>query len=255
MKIRTLIVDDEPAARRGVRRLLASEPDIEVIGECGDGIEAVAMIQTMHPDLVFLDIQMPGRNGLEVVRDVGIDRMPAVIFLTAFNQYAVDAFDVHALDYLVKPVEPERFGAALQRARGLAKENNGISREALRMVLAELGYSRMESWAKRLPVRGVGRIVLIDVDRISVLEAAGNGVVVKTDKGSKQHTMRDSLTAVESRLDPDRFARISRSAIVNVQRIVELQTLFDGDFAVVLDDGSTVLGSRRYREKLSAYFG
>ncbi len=255
MKIRTLIVDDEAPARRGVRRLLAAEADVEIVGECGDGSEAVAMIQSLRPDLVFLDIQMPGRNGLEVVRDVGTGQMPAVVFLTAFNQYAVDAFDVHALDYLVKPVEPERFRAALQRARRRTSENDVISRDALRVVLEELGYSKQQSWAKKLPVRGMGKIALIDVDRIAVLEAAGNSVVVRTDKGSKPHTMRDSLTALETRLDPGKFARISRSAIVNLQRIVELQTLFDGDFAVVLDDGSTVLGSRRYREKLSGYFG
>jgi two-component system LytT family response regulator len=255
MTLRTLIVDDEPAARRGVRRLLSAEADVEVVGECGDGIDAVDKIRALTPDLVFLDIQMPGRNGLEVVREIGIDHMPVVIFLTAYDQYAVDAFEVHALDYLVKPVEPERFAAAVQRARGAIRRDDGVSREALRSVLVELGYAKAPAWATRLAVRGVGKIALVDVDRISVLEAAGNTVMVKTDKAAKPHTLRDSLTAVEARLDPARFVRISRSAIVNLQRIVEIQTLFDGDFAVVLDDGTTVLGSRRYREKLGAYLG
>lgn len=255
MTLRILIVDDEPAARRGVRRLLAAEPDTEVAGECGNGIEAVDAIASLRPDLVFLDIQMPGRSGLDVVREVGVERMPAVVFLTAFNQYAVDAFEVHALDYLVKPVEPARFADALQRARGRVREDARLAREALRAVIEELGLAKAGPWATRLPVRGPGRITLVDVERISVLEASGNNVVVKTGAEARPHVMRESLTALEARLDPKQFARVSRAAIVNLRRVVELQPLYDGDFVLVLDEGTTVFGTRRYRDRLGGLLG
>lgn len=257
MTIRTLIVDDEPAARRGLLRLVAAEPDLEVVGECADGEQAIEAIREKQPDLVFLDIRMPGMTGLEVVRRIGFSAMPAVVFVTAFDQFAVTAFEVHAVDYLLKPVDPERFRDSVQRVRARqTKDVQAIDHDGLRAVLAELCVvAPAQQWANRLPVRGVGRITLVDVDQITSIQAAGNSVTVRTGRDGKSHTFRESLTALEGRLDPANFARVSRSAIVNLQRISELQALFDGDFVVILDDGSQVTGSRRYRAKLGAYFG
>jgi two-component system LytT family response regulator len=257
MTIRTLVIDDEAAARRGLLRLIAGEPDLEVIGECGDGDSAVRAIHEQQPDLVFLVIQMPGANGLEVVRSLGVERMPAVVFVTAFDEFAVAAFEVHAVDYLVKPVDPERFRDSVQRVRERRLRNHPrLEQEGLRAVLAALGVvSPAQAWASRLPIRGAGRITLVEVDQITSIQAAGNAVTVRTGREAKSHTFRESLTALEARLDPAKFARVSRSAIVNLQRITELQPLFDGDFVVLLDDGSHVTGSRRYRDKLGTYFG
>jgi two-component system LytT family response regulator len=252
MPIRALIVDDEALARRGIRQHLAAEPDVEVVGECGDGVAAIAAIAALQPDLVFLDISMPEADGFDVVAAVGADNMPATIFVTAYDQYAVRAFEIHALDYLLKPVEPERISAALARARArlAAKTDDLAARVAA--VLGELGSGPARRHVRRLPIKKAGRVILLDVDDVMRFEATGNYIEVHTRE--RMHLLRETLTGLEMRLDPDGFLRVSRSCIVNARYIRELQPQFSGDFVIVLADDSEVQGSRRYRDVVEALF-
>jgi two-component system LytT family response regulator len=253
VRIRTLIVDDEALARRGIRQYLDAEADIEVVGECGDGLSAIDAIAALQPDLVFLDISMPEADGFDVVAAVGADNMPVTIFVTAFDQYAVRAFDIHALDYLLKPVEPERMRTALSRARArLAATPTGLAARVA-AVLSELGGGPARRHVRRLPIKKNGRVLLVDVDDVTHFEAAGNYIEVHTHE--RMHLLRETLTALEARLDPDGFVRVSRSCIVNVGHIRELQPQFSGDFVLVLADDSEVQGSRRYRSGIEALFG
>jgi two-component system, LytTR family, response regulator len=249
MSIRVLIVDDEPIARRGVRQRLRGEADIEVIGECGDGTSAIAAIGSLRPDLVILDIQMPELGGFEVLDAIGLSQMPAVIFVTAFDQFAVRAFDVHALDYVLKPIDGKRLGLALQRARQQLAQGDGQVAGRIAAALAELGVSGPRRWSKRLAIRSPNRIVLVDTSDISRIAAAGNYVEIHA--GAKTHLQRESLESLQERLDPERFVRISRSSVVNIEWVREVQPMFNGDFVVILRDGTQVSGSRRYREMLS----
>jgi two-component system LytT family response regulator len=247
MNIRTLVVDDEPIARRGIRQRLAGECDIEVIGECADGAAALAAIPELRPDLVFLDLQMPKLGGFEVIESIGLTHMPAVIFVTAFDQFALRAFDVHALDYILKPIDGERFMLALQRARQRLLNSTPQLAQQLVVALMELDRTKLHR-SNRLAIRTAGRIVLIGVETIDRCEGAGNYVEVHV--GPKAHLLRETMTSLEQRLDPSCFARISRSAIVNLQRVSELHPLLNGDFEVVMVDGARVAGSRRFREAL-----
>jgi two-component system LytT family response regulator len=247
--LRALVVDDEPAARRGLRRKLAAETDLEVVGECGDGASAIAAIGELAPDLVFLDVQMPEVGGFDVVDAVGLERMPAVVFVTAYDRYAVRAFDVHAIDYVLKPVDGERLRLAVRRVREhlrAAAEDATASR--LRALLADVGRPAPPRWAKRLAIKSPGRVTLVDVADVARFEAAGNYVEVHA--GAKVQLLRETMASLESRLDPERFVRVSRSAIVSVERVRELQPLFNGDFVVILKEGTQVAGSRRYRAAL-----
>jgi two-component system LytT family response regulator len=253
MRIRTLIVDDEMLARRGIRQYLDLEPDIEVVGECGDGLAAIEAITALQPDLVFLDISMPEADGFDVVAAVGADSMPATIFVTAYDQYAVRAFDIHALDYLLKPVEPERMLRALARARAQLSAKPGDLAARVAAVLSELGGAQARRHLRRLPIKKPGRVILVDVDEVMRFEASGNYIEVYTRE--RMHLLRDTLTSLESRLDPEGFVRVSRSCIVNARHIRELQPQFSGDFVLVLADDSEVQGSRRYREGIEALFG
>lgn len=246
MSIRTLLVDDEPAALRGLAQRLQGEADIEIIGHCADGAAAVAAIVHDQPDLVFLDIQMPEINGFDVVESVGLEQMPALIFVTAFDQFAVRAFDVHAVDYVLKPIDNERLRLALERARRHFREAHDESRNAIAAALEELGLRIPRRWARRLAVKQNGRILLVDVEDVDRLEASGNYVEVFT--GPRRHLLRETLTGLMGRLDPARFARISRSSAVNIERVKELHPMFNGDFMVVLRDGTEVSGSRRHRD-------
>ena len=248
MTIRVLIVDDEPVARRGILRLLRQEPDIEVVEECEDGRSAIAAISALSPDLVFLDVQMPELDGFGVIEAIGGNRMPAVVFVTAFDQHAVRAFDAQAIDYVLKPVDPERFSRALQRARShLAHPDDSFVRrvsEALKLI----DRGEPQHYPTRLAIRSEGRVRLLDIDEVDRIVAAGNYVEIHA--GAKQHLMRETMTSLEARLDPQRFIRVSRAAIVSIARIREVQPLFNGDFVVLLKNGAQVNGSRRYREAL-----
>jgi two-component system, LytTR family, response regulator len=251
--IRVLIVDDEPIARRGIRHHLGAETDVEVVGECGDGAAAVAAIAELAPDLVFLDVEMPQLSGFDVVEAVGTAAMPEVIFVTAFDRYAVRAFDVHAIDYVLKPIDHERFRAAVDRARERLARSRESAAERIAAALEELGREAVPRRAKRLAIRSDGRVRLVDVDEVDRIEAAGNYVEVYA--GGKAHLMRETLSSLEARLDPERFVRVSRSSIVSVDRVRELQPMFNGDFVVVLGDGTEVAGSRRFRRGLDALVG
>lgn len=253
MRIRALIVDDEALARRGLRQYLALDPDIEVVGECGDGLAAIDAIAALQPDLVLLDISMPEADGFDVVAAVGPDSMPATIFVTAYDQYAVRAFEVHALDYLLKPVEPERIRSALARAKAQLAARPSDLAARVAAVLGELGAGPARRHVRRLPVKKAGRVVLVDIDDVMWFEATGNYIEVHTRE--RMHLLRDTLTGLASRLDPDGFVRVSRSCIVNASHIRELQPQSGGDFVVVLADDSEVQGSRRYRDGIAALFG
>ncbi len=252
MRIRVLIVDDEALARRGIRQYLDAESDIEVVGECGDGLTAIDAIATLRPDLVFLDISMPEADGFDVVEAVGPDNMPPTIFVTAYDQYAVRAFEIHALDYLLKPVEPERIRAALARARAQFAARRDDLAARIAAVLGELGGGQARRHVRRLPIKKAGRVILVDVDDVMRFEATGNYIEVHTRE--RMHLLRETLTGLETRLDPQAFIRVSRSCIVNACHVRELQPQFSGDFVVVLADDSEVQGSRRYRDGIEALF-
>lgn len=250
MSLRVLVVDDEPIARRGLRRLLGEEPGVEVVGECGDGASAITAIAALAPDLVFLDVQMPELDGFGVIEAVGGQRMPAVVFVTAFDQHAVRAFDAQALDYVLKPVDPERFRRALQRARAhLARPDDDFVRR-VSQALKSIDRVELRDYPTRLAIRSEGRVRLVDVDEVDRILAAGNYAEIHA--GGKRHLLRETMASLESRLDPQRFVRISRAAIVSLAQVREVQPLFNGDFVVLLKGGAQVSGSRRYRAALDA---
>ena len=247
--LRTLIVDDEPAARRGLRARLSAEAGIEVVGECGDGASAIVAIGELAPDLVFLDIQMPELGGFEVIDSIGSEHMPAVVFVTAYDQYALRAFEVHALDYVLKPVDPERLHRAVRRAQEQAARPRAALAGQLEAALQALGRAAPARWARRLAIAGPGRTRLVDLADVSHFTAAGNYVEVHATSGV--HLLREPLSRLFARLDPQRFVRLSRSAVVAAEAVREVQPLFNGDFVVILRDGTQVNGSRRHRADLA----
>jgi two-component system LytT family response regulator len=239
--IRALIVDDEPLARTAIRNMLRRHADVTDLVECESGADAIAAIQARTPDLVFLDIQMPEVDGFGVIEAVGCDRMPRVIFVTAFDQYAVRAFEVHALDYVLKPFDRERFDAALERAR---RDLDGSWPERLIALLEE----PRGKYLQRLIIRAGGRVFFVGAAEIDWIEAQGNYVNVHS--GGRSHLFREAIGNLEGKLDPMRFRRIHRSAIVNVDSIRELRPCFRGDYEVVLRDGTELKLSQRYRGNL-----
>ena len=245
MKFRALIVDDEPLARQRVRLLLGEEPDVEVIGESGDGFEALDQIQATRPDLVFLDVQMPEMDGFEVLRRVPQALLPIVIFTTAYDQHALRAFEVNALDYLLKPFKPTRFKEAVQRVRDLiANKQAGVTSRGL---LALLGQAPAPAGQlTRLAVKTPGKVTFVELDQIQAIEAAGKYAVVHV--GKEDHVLREALSSLESHLPPQRFLRISRSVIVNIDQIQELQPTFKGENLVVLKSGKSYPTTRPIRE-------
>ena len=246
-KIRTLVVDDEPLARERLTNLLSAETDIEIIGQCRDGEEAATAIVDHTPDLVFLDVQMPAMNGFEVIETVGAERMPLVIFVTAYDQHALKAFQVRALDYLLKPFDRERFQEALQRARAHIQRNEtgDLGRRLLALVK---DLRRDQPKTDRLVVKSGGRLFFLRTDEIDWIEASGN--YVRLHVGPTSHLLRETMNAIEGRLDPEKFFRIHRSRIVNMERIQEMQPWLNGEYAVLLRTGTRLTLSRGYREKL-----
>ena len=251
-KITTLIVDDEPLGRERIRTLLAADPEIEVVGESSDGRQAVASIAKLKPKLLFLDVQMPEMNGFEVLEAVAGAEMPVVIFVTAYDHYAVKAFQVHALDYLLKSFDRERFSEAVGRAKAeIAKGREHRFDERLVALLEDLQEQRGKP--ERLVVRSGGRIFFLSVGEIDWIEAADNYVCLHV--GLASHLLRGTMASIEERLDARKFLRIHRSTIVNLDRVLELSPLFHGDYAVRLHDGTELLLSRGYREKLQESLG
>jgi two-component system, LytTR family, response regulator len=251
-KIKTVIVDDEPLARERLATLLSAEPDIELVGQCRDGEEAVTAIQDHTPDLMFLDVQMPGMTGFDVIEAVGTDRMPLVIFVTAYDQHALRAFQVRALDYILKPFDRERFSEALQRARRhIERDETGDLGRRLLALVKDLRKDQPRS--DRLVVKSGGRLFFLRMDEIDWIEAAGN--YVRLHVGNTSHLLRETMNAIEGRLDPEKFFRIHRSRIVNMERIQEMQPWLNGEYAVVLRTGTRLTLSRGYREKLQERLG
>jgi len=250
MKIRTLIVDDEPLARERLRRLLEGEPEIEIVGECADGREAVAAIQKQPPDLMFLDIQMPELDGFGVLQATNTQHVPVIVFVTAHDKFALRAFEVHAVDYLLKPFDRERFQTALRRA--LERVRNRDSQALQQRQAALLADLKIPPKSPdRLAVKSAGRVVFVKLSDIDWIEAAHN--YVELHAGKESHLLRETLNAIEARLSPEKFVRISRSAIVNIERVKELQPLFHGEYTVTLQNGTRVTLSRRYRDKLKQF--
>jgi two-component system, LytTR family, response regulator len=243
-KIRALIADDEALARRRLRQFLAEVPDVEVVGECEDGRKAVALVNSLAPDLLFLDVQMPRLDGFGVIQEVGAGSVPAVIFVTAFDQFALSAFDAHALDYLLKPFGRERFMQAVGRARRQIAEAN--VRVRLDALLGEL--SERPRYATRLAVKARGRTLFLLTDEIDWVSAADN--YLELHAGPNTYVVRETLSQLQSKLDPQRFVRIHRSTLVNVERVKEMHPMFAGDQTLVLNDGTKLQVSRTHRQRL-----
>lgn len=251
--LRTLIVDDEPLARSIVRRMIESHQDIEVAAECENGPEAIEHIESESPDLVFLDVQMPEVDGFQVISSLEPEKLPYFIFVTAYDQYAVKAFEVHALDYLLKPFDQERFDAALDRARKqILSENSGSFNEKLLALVAE-SAGRSHEYLTRFIIKSGGRVFFLKTDEIDWIEAEGNYVALHV--GKQRHLFRSAIGALEPQLDPKEFRRIHRSTLVNIDRIKELQPWFRGDYRVVLRDGTQLRLSHRFRQNLDKDFG
>jgi|SRR5262245_3590477 len=249
-KIRTLIVDDEPLARERIVDMLVGDAEVEIIGECGDGLAAVAAIEAHKPELVFLDVQMPELDGFGVLE--AIDQTPVIVFVTAYDQYALRAFEVHALDYLLKPFDRERFDKALRRAKHqIERERAGAAPQELVALLADL-RSRPKP-LERLVIKSGGRVFFMRADEIDWIEAAAN--YVRLHAGKEAHLLRETITGLAAKLDPDKFLRIHRSIIVNLDRVKELQPWFHGDYVVILQDGTQLTSSRNYREELRKLLG
>lgn len=246
--IRILIADDEAPARSRLRHLLKGESDFAIVGEAANGREAVEIIRREPPDVVFLDVQMPGFNGLEVCSEVGAEAMPAVVFVTAYDQFALRAFEVHAMDYLLKPIARERFQKTLDRLRTRlrSEEPAAAPNRELISLIASLKQERHP--VERLAIKADGRVLFLRVAEIDWLEAEGN--YVKLHVGAASHLFRETLSALERDLPSDRFLRISRSLIVNLDSVKELQPLFYGDYAVILRTGQQLTLSRNFRDRV-----
>jgi two-component system, LytTR family, response regulator len=256
--IRTLLVDDEEIARRGLRVRLERAKEIEIVGECQNGVEAIETINLLSPDLVFLDVQMPELSGFDVLRAVRPKAMPHVVFVTAFDQYAVRAFEVHALDYLLKPIDDERFAATLRHVCEVILETrDGAYARQIADVIATLtrsGTPAAEQLASdRLAIPAGDRVMIIRVADIDWIEAADNYVAIHV--GKKSWLLRETISTLDQRLTPKGFARIHRSTIVNAQRVTELRSLPNGEFAVVLAEGTTLRMSKSYRAVLDQLVG
>ena len=247
MKIRPLIVDDQLIARELLRRMLKDEPDIEIVGMPTSGTEAVEAINELGPDLVFLDVQMPELDGFGVLAQINRSKMPVVVFVTANDDFALRAFDVHALDYLVKPCTLDRFQTALQRARDqITRRQTKEIHQRLSALLDDVKTQPLQ--AERLAIKSGGRIVFLKLNEVEWVEAADN--YVKLHVGNEAHLLRETMSALEARLPKERFLRISRSTIVNIEQIKELQPLFHGEYIVILRGGARLTLTRGYREKL-----
>ena len=251
MKIRTLIVDDMALARRRIRRYLKKDSEIEIIGECTNGQEAITAIKGLNPDLVFLDVQMPEIDGFHVLKSISEDNqsMPTVIFVTAYDQFAIRAFEVNAFDYLFKPFSVERLEKTLERAKEqIRKQDSLTSDEKLLSLLTELKAET--KYLKRLAVKEKGKIIFVPTDEIDFIEAQGN--YLQLDMGRHSHLIRMRLHLLEKKLDATKFVRIHRSTIVNIDRVKEMHPLFNGDQTVIMKSEKKLTMSRNYREKLKS---
>ena len=252
MTIRAVIVDDEPLARKRIADLLSTTEDVDVIAQCADGGEAIRTIEESTPDLVFLDIQMPEIDGFDVLHAIGVGHVPVVIFVTAYDQFALRAFEAHALDYLLKPYDDERFEAALQRARErIRQQQHG---DVDRRLLALLKEARVDrGYLQRLVVPSGHRSVFIRTEQIDWIEAERN--YVRLHVADKTYLLRENVSRLASALDPATFCQIHRSTIVNIDRIQAVESLSNAEYLVVLQDGTKLSSGRKYRSNLHAIMG
>ena len=253
--LRVILVDDEALARMRLRRLLEDAPEVEIVAECSGGNAALESLRSLRPHLVFLDVQMPDRDGFEVLEMLAPEDLPIVVFVTAYDEYALRAFDVHAVDYLLKPFDDERFAVALSRARARLQRMDD-ERDNLRSLLARVrggGANPSPADASRLVVRSAGRVALLEVEKIDWIEARGS--YVRLHLANDTHLVRESLSAMSSRLPEDQFLRIHRSFVVNLRQIRELERGHGDTCRVVLEGGTRLEVSRRHREKLRRTLG
>ena len=259
--LRVVVVDDEPLARSGMCGLLARDPELTVVAQCADGAEAVAAIAGLKPDLVLLDVQMPEMDGFEVLRAVDPARMPVVVFVTAFDRLALRAFEVAAVDYLLKPFDDERFDLAVGRAKHAVRnaEAGDLGRRLMRLAQRDGAAPPAPDtapvpdparYATRLVVKTSGRTVFVRVDEVDWIEA--DDYYARLHVAGKTHLLRETMGSLEARLEPTRFFRVHRSAIVNLDRVREVQFLFRGEHVVILEDGTRLKLSRNRLEKLEA---
>lgn len=254
MKLRVLVVDDEPLARERVLALLEGHPDFQSIGQCGDGATAVETIREHAPDLVLLDVQMPEMDGFGVLAALAGTRLPAVIFVTAHDRFALKAFEVHAVDYLLKPFDKERLHTALKRAaEQLRREQAGELSQRLTALLSDVRPAAAPKALERIAVKSTGRVTFVKVADIDWIESSDN--YVNLHAGAESHLHRETMASLESQLPADKFMRISRSTIVNLDRIKELQPLFHGEYTVILRNGAKLTLSRSYRDRLDQLLG
>jgi len=253
MKYKVIIIDDEPLARRGIHARLKPFSDFVVLEDCEDGVAGVKAIRRHNPDLVFLDVQMPGLSGFDMLKRLPKSRRPFIIFLTAYDEYALRAFDAHALDYLLKPIDGERFAEAIDRAcRQLKFETADSIEERLRDLIAEQTANKRPSrYVERFTIRSGSRITFVLADEIDWIEAVGDYAALHV--GNKNTLLRETLNALETRLDPEKFVRIHRSAIVQVSRICELRTLPNRELRIRLTGGADLKVSRTYRDRLDQW--
>ncbi|MBU6469449.1 MAG: response regulator transcription factor [Gammaproteobacteria bacterium] len=248
MKIRTLIVDDMPLSRERTRRYLAEVEDVEIVGECADGERTLAAIDKLAPDLLLLDVQMPGMTGLALLEKIPAPRRPAVVFVTAFDEFAVPAFAAHAVDFLLKPFDRERLTQVLKRVREYLAERH------LQPPAAPAAESASApAFLTRIAVKSVGRTVFVNSESVDWLETAGNYVCLHAGKDT--HVVRETMNQLETQLDPAKFVRIHRSTMVRIEAIREIQPLFNGDRVVILHDGSKLTLSRSYRDRVRVVLG
>ncbi len=265
--INTLIVDDEALARRGLQLRLDRYEDVNIVGQCANGREALSAIPELDPDLVFLDIQMPGLDGFDVVRQLQGDDMPLVVFATAFDQYAIKAFDVHAIDYILKPVDEEHLERALQRVREqLSQKNDASDKQRLLEVIGDItgkAPAEMEKWLDRgmespqqypekIAIKDTGDITLVPVVDIEWVDAAGDYMCLHA--GSETHIMRITMKQLESQLDPALFQRVHRSTLVNLDRVEKICSHINGEYHLLLKGGERVKMSRTYKDKIQRFF-
>jgi two-component system LytT family response regulator len=256
-RIRTLLIDDEPAARDALHALLARDADVVVIGECADGSSALEMIRTESPDLIFLDVQMPEMDGFGVLQALEPSQFPVVVFVTAYDQHALHAFEVHAVDYLLKPFTDERFWEAVSRAKQQVRHGklDAVGRQ-LAALLSGVGAqaaARHGPYLKRFVVKDDGRVTIVSVADVEWIEAEGDYAQIHA--GRATHRLRETMKNLEDQLDPSRFVRIHRSTIVNVDRIKELQPFFRGEYVVILSNGTSLKLSRGYKQHLERVLG
>lgn len=266
-KIRVMLVDDEPLALRGLKLRLEAFPEIEIIAECANGREAVKEIKALTPDVVFLDIQMPGLDGFGVVRALLGGPAPLFIFVTAYDKYAIDAFEANALDYIVKPVEEERLKDAVHRARAALRSKAAASRESrliellaslsdddrdrIKELISDEDWSAKQRYAERLSFKDGSKVVVLTSDEIEWIDAAGDYMCIHA--GGKTHIIRETMKALQQRLDPARFQRVHRSAIVNVDKVKELHPHSNGEYFLILENGAELKLSRSYKEVVARF--